>query len=80
MNPVMSLRPQPPSNPTLLLVEDDFSTRWTAAEMLRAAGFTVVEAVDANEALSVFLAGKPIDAVFTDLGLPGDRGGDFLST
>jgi len=79
MNPVMSLRPQPPSKPTLLLVEDDFPIRWTAAEFLRAAGYTVVEAVDVDEALTVLLAEKPIDAVFSDLHLPGDRGGEFLS-
>lgn len=79
MNPVRSLRPRPPSKPTLLLVEDDFPTRWTAAEFLRAAGFTVIEAIDVDEALTVLLAGKPIDAVFSDLHLPGDRGGDFLS-
>lgn len=79
MNPVTSLRPQPPSKPTLLLVEDDFSTRWTAAEFLRAAGYGVVETVDVDEALAVLLSGKPIDVVFSDLHLPGDRSGDFLS-
>lgn len=79
MNPIRSLRPQPPSTPTLLLVEDDFSTRWTAAEFLRAAGYTVIEAVDVAEALTVLAPGRRIDLVFSDLYLPGDRGGDFLS-
>jgi len=80
MNPVVSsLRPEPPSKFTLLLVEDDFFTRWTAAQYLRAAEFTVVEAISVDEALTVFLSGKLIDVVFSDLNLPGDRGGDFLS-
>ncbi|HWG77702.1 MAG TPA: response regulator [Steroidobacteraceae bacterium] len=80
MNPVTSLRPQPGAKPTLLLVEDEFSTRWAAAEFFRAEGFMVVEADDVNDALMVLLSGKSIDAVFSDLRLPGDHGGEFLST
>jgi DNA-binding NtrC family response regulator len=80
MNPITSLRTQPPSRPTLLLVEDDFPTRWTAAEFFRAAGYTVIEAVDVAEALAVLLTGKLIDAVFSDVNLPDDPGGGtFLS-
>lgn len=79
MNPVMSLHLQPPPKLTVLLIEDDFSTRWAAAEFLRATGFAVIEAVDVNEALAVLLTSKPIDVVFAELRPAGEHGGEFIS-
>jgi CheY-like chemotaxis protein len=51
---------------TILIVEDHFVTRWSAAEYLRMRGYKVIEAVDVTEALGIAAAGTPIDAVFSD--------------
>jgi CheY-like chemotaxis protein len=53
-----------PRRKVILLVEEDFLTRWTAAEYLREIGFSVLEAVNAGEALSITRAGPAVDAVF----------------
>jgi CheY-like chemotaxis protein len=48
----------------ILILEEDFLTRWNAAEYLREAGFSVLEAVSVGEALSLARAGPAVDAVF----------------
>ena len=58
------------SIPTILLVEDHFATRWTAAELLRLQGFKVIEATSLSEALGVAASGVAIDLVFSDVQLP----------
>jgi DNA-binding NtrC family response regulator len=62
-----------------LIVEDDFDTRWTAAECLRDGGLRVIEAADVKEAMSVLSAGTHVDVVFSDVYLPGDLTGEFLA-
>ena len=64
---------------TILIVEDDFMTRWSAAEYLRLRGYKVLEAVDVTEALGLAAAGTPIDAVFSDIHLGGGQGGHELA-
>jgi two-component system KDP operon response regulator KdpE len=58
---------------TVLLVEDDASTREVTARYLRGVGHPVVEVGDAAGALDAWAAGRP-DIVLLDLGLP-DRDG-----
>lgn len=58
----------------LLMVEDEELVRGVVADELRAAGFAVVEAADAAEALAA-LESQPIDALFTDIRLPGEGDG-----
>lgn len=60
---------------TILLVEDEFLIRTSVAEELRIAGFTVVEASNADDALSVLQAGTSIEVVFTDVKMPGSIDG-----
>jgi two-component system response regulator PhoP len=57
----------------VLVVEDEVALRETLRTRLAAAGFTVDEAVDGNEAL---FAGTeyPLDVAIVDLGLPGLAG------
>jgi DNA-binding NtrC family response regulator len=63
---------------TILIVEDHFETRWTAAEYMRHRGYKVIEAVNATEALSLAASGVSIDAVFSDVYLGnGDSGYDL---
>ena len=51
----------------ILLVEDDFLTRWSAAEYLRETGFEILEAVNAREAMEILTAATTIDAVFCNI-------------
>jgi CheY-like chemotaxis protein len=64
---------------TVLLVEDDNSLRALTAQLLRGAGYTVLEAVDGNAAIEI---ANPrldsIDLVLTDVIMPGMSGGDLI--
>ena len=42
---------------------------------MREAGFAVVEAADADEALAVVVGGEPVDVLFTDIRMPGSMDG-----
>ena len=58
---------------TVLLVEDDHLIRMTTADMLGDAGFVVVEAASAEDALTA-LQTAPVDVLVTDVNLPGASG------
>lgn len=64
---------------TILVVEDHFVTRWSAAEYLRMRGYRVLEAANVTEALGLASAGTAIDAVFSDVHLGGEQGGNELA-
>lgn len=57
----------------MLLVEDDADTREMCALVLRSAGFDVVEAVSAEEALEQ-ISRQPPAVVVSDIALPGADG------
>ncbi|WP_246705283.1 PAS domain-containing protein [Rhizobium sp. RM] len=63
---------------TVLLVEDDGLIRMTTAEILQDAGFVVVEAACAEEALTA-LQSMHVDVLVTDLNLPGASGRDLAA-
>jgi CheY-like chemotaxis protein len=65
--------------PVLLIVEDHFLTRCTAAVYLREAGYRVIEAGDAAEAISVLTSGARVDFVFSDVYMPGALDGHGLA-
>jgi DNA-binding NtrC family response regulator len=48
----------------ILVVEDNICVRSVTAEVLREAGYSVIEAANAAEAVAVFEAGTAIDLVF----------------
>ncbi|MBA1154687.1 response regulator [Microvirga mediterraneensis] len=54
----------------ILLVEDEPLVRLVAAEILMEAQFRVIEAADAEEALTVLKAEIGIDVVFSDVEMP----------
>jgi len=60
---------------TVLVVEDHFLTRWSAAEYLRYVGFRVIEAVNAAEAIAIVSCGTDVDLVFSDINMPGGDNG-----
>jgi|SRR5579863_10282007 len=64
-----------PARTVILLVEDDFWTRFSAAETLRVLGYRVIEARDAAEGISVLTAGTQVDVVFSDINMPGELDG-----
>jgi DNA-binding NtrC family response regulator len=64
---------------TVLVVEDDVFQRMTIAEDLRKQGYCVVEAANADEALSILQSGTRINVVFTDIGMPGSLDGVGLA-
>ena len=55
----------------VLIVEDEVLLRWAAAEAAIAAGFGVVEAGNAIEAISILEKREDIGVVFTDVHMPG---------
>lgn len=59
----------------VLVVEDETFTRMDAVEMLRAAGFDVLEATDADEAIRMLERETDIGLIFTDIDMPGSMNG-----
>src|SRR5262249_46023715 len=55
----------------VLVVEDEIFIRLDVSEALRTAGFEVIEAESADDAVGFMEAGEPVDVVFTDVQLPG---------
>jgi len=61
--------------PVVLVVEDDHLLRLDAADMVAAAGFDVVEAANADEAVAILESRNDITVVFTDVQMPGSMDG-----
>lgn len=77
--PVEDVKPSPGSA-TVLVVEDEVLIRLMIAQELRAAGFTVIEAANANEALAVLQTPTRVDVLMTDIRIPGSTDGVKLAT
>jgi CheY-like chemotaxis protein len=73
----MSMQPMSGSSPppVVLLVEDDWLLRLAQFDILRHAGFSVVEARDADEALDALMKSADISIVLTDVRMPGSMNG-----
>jgi two-component system, response regulator PdtaR len=57
----------------ILVVEDEWLIRSVIVHALREADFVVLEATTAQDAIALLRAGTPrIDAIFTDIQMPGD--------
>jgi CheY-like chemotaxis protein len=59
----------------VLIVEDEFLLRMDAVDMIAGAGFEVVEAANADQAIEVLEARRDITVVFTDIQMPGSMDG-----
>jgi two-component system, response regulator PdtaR len=59
----------------ILVVEDEFLVRILEVDILRDAGFRVVEAQDADEAFEMLRRRPEIAAVLTDVDMPGSLNG-----
>jgi CheY-like chemotaxis protein len=65
--------------PLVLVVEDDDLLRLTSSLELAASGFRTVEARTADEAVAILDADNGIDAIFTDICMPGSMNGLALA-
>jgi CheY-like chemotaxis protein len=63
------------NRPVILIVEDELLLRINAVELITEAGFDVVEAGHAEEAIAILEARSDIHIVFTDIQMPGSMDG-----
>ena len=59
----------------VLVVEDEMVLRMRAVDIVEDAGFTAVEAVNADEALSILETRSDINLLFSDIQMPGSMDG-----
>jgi CheY-like chemotaxis protein len=59
----------------VLVVEDEVFVRMDAVEILRAAGFDILEAANADEAIQILETHSDIRLIFTDIDMPGSMNG-----
>jgi CheY-like chemotaxis protein len=69
----------PPSHPgpdpiVIIVTEDESALRMLATEVLAEAGYTVVEAARADDALAI-IKSRLVDLLFTDVQMPGSMDG-----
>jgi len=65
--------------PVILVVEDEVIIRMEAVQILEDAGFEVVEACNAHDALIILDSRTDVRAVFTDINMPGTWDGMRLA-
>jgi two-component system, response regulator PdtaR len=61
--------------PAILVVDDEVLVRMMIADKLRNAGYAVVEAADADEAIDVLARTLNVKLVLTDIQMPGSMDG-----
>ena len=61
--------------PKVLVVEDEMVLHMRAADIVEDAGFTPVEAVNADEAIAILESRSDIAVLFTDIQMPGSMDG-----
>ena len=66
---------QTPVPPKVLVVEDEMMLRMRAVDIVEDAGFTPIEAVNADEALAILESRSDIELLFTDIQMPGSMDG-----
>ena len=68
-----------PANALIVVVDDDVFERMGASSMFLDAGYRVLEAENADEALLFFEANADIGLLFTDVSMPGSMSGSDLA-
>jgi two-component sensor histidine kinase len=61
--------------PAVLVVEDEMLLRMRAVDMVEDAGFTPIEAINADDALAILESRSDIEMLFTDIQMPGSMDG-----
>ncbi|HXN89773.1 MAG TPA: response regulator [Methylocella sp.] len=75
----MEAKPAKPRH-VVLIVEDEPLVRLTGADLLAEAGFDVLEAGNADEALRILEATPDVRVVFSDVEMPGSLDGLALAS
>src|SRR3981081_2484464 len=73
--PVMMVLIHSAAPAVVLVVEDEMLLRMRAVDMVEDAGFTSVEALDADEAVEMLESRSDIALLFTDVQMPGSMDG-----
>lgn len=60
-----------PGQACILVVEDELLVRCLISEIMRDAGYTVIEAANGDEALEIVRSDISLDLVFSDVKMPG---------
>jgi CheY-like chemotaxis protein len=63
----------------VLVVDDEPMIRMIAADELESAGFSVLEAATADEALEILQSRRDVGVLFTDVNMPGQLDGLALA-
>ena len=63
------------ARPVILIVEDDALVLLDAADMIQSAGYDVLEASNADEAIKILESRSDIEVIFTDIEMPGSMNG-----
>ncbi len=69
------MQPSARKRPVVLVVEDETLIRIAAVEAVEEAGFEVIEAQNADEAIAILEQRTDIHLVFTDIQMPGSMDG-----
>jgi CheY-like chemotaxis protein len=77
--PVMMVLGHPLAPAVVLVVEDEMLLRMRAVDMVEDAGYTSVEAVDADEAVAILESRSDIALLLTDIQMPGTMDGLALA-
>lgn len=64
-----------PATQVVLVVEDEPLLRLMAVDLVEEAGFTAIEAANADEAVAILEQRQDIRIVFTDVDMPGSMDG-----
>jgi CheY-like chemotaxis protein len=67
------------ARPTILVVEDEWLVRMNAVSVLEDGGYDVIEAADAEQALTQLESRPDVGMLFTDINMPGDMDGCALA-
>ena len=65
---------------TILVVEDEALIRMVSADVLADAGYRVLEAQDADEAIEIMERADHVELLFTDIRMPGSMDGLELAS
>lgn len=60
---------------TILMVEDEALVRMHGTDMLEEAGFSVIQAADADEAMAILVRQDGVHLLFSDIDMPGSMDG-----
>ena len=64
-----------PASACILVVEDEFLIRLMISELVRDAGYHVIEASNADEGVDIVRSGVHLDLIFSDIRMPGSMDG-----